>query len=314
MSAKESPPPPARRKNVRWKNSLAEEFLLDWMEIPGNWESYKGTMTVKNGRSRRGTSAKTKDAVVKEIHRFLIDSGINGDDVTVTSVRNKLCDMENTWKEANVMLKQTGEGLDDRDAIVESLKDKVLQKCPLWERLDPLFRDRPGMLPPFTGDNMDTSGDVQRNLLGCAEESKDEEGIDTDTAGGNESGGSLSGPDSEDDYISKNGELSEHKSTYGSAKTKHQRSASKTSTAKNAKSRGSGKVEMNDQRKRHDAAKLRLQEKKMELKHEQTIQKLQLQHEESKQVNEIRAMEVKNQRLMLLLEYRKAGLELPEGF
>lgn len=49
--------------------------------------------------------------------------------------------------------------------LIFYFSDKILKLCPLWDRLDPIFRQRPGMLPPYVGDNIDSGEDFAKNIM-----------------------------------------------------------------------------------------------------------------------------------------------------
>jgi len=116
-----------KRKNFRWKGSTAESALLDWLEEHGNYELYKGSGKV-DSTGKKKTTGKNRQAIVKGIYDYFVTRGVDISQIDVTKIKNKLAELEGLWKEANSMINQTGEGVDERDVQCESIKGGVINR------------------------------------------------------------------------------------------------------------------------------------------------------------------------------------------
>ena len=61
---------------------------------------------------------------MKDVRAYLEKCGLDMSKLNTKKIKNKLADLENTWKEANAFIQQTGDGLEERDAQCNTIKGK----------------------------------------------------------------------------------------------------------------------------------------------------------------------------------------------
>ena len=89
-----------------------ETRLLDWLEDPDNYALYKGTGNVNFQTEKINTSGKTKQIIYRAIAAYLQHLGSTR---TNSIVKNKICDLENGYKNALAHLTQNGSGINNPD-------------------------------------------------------------------------------------------------------------------------------------------------------------------------------------------------------
>ena len=92
------------------------EALLEWLETGENYNSWKFSSTVSPD-GQKVTSQKNKKIISVEIVDFMKAKGVPG--FTDKMVKNKMAYLEKLWKDANVWLDQTGEGVDVQEPLTE---------------------------------------------------------------------------------------------------------------------------------------------------------------------------------------------------
>ena len=104
--------PKSRGPQFRWANSTAQEYLLQWLEAPNNWEKWRcaGTRTEKG---QRKTSKDTKSAVLQLISDYFKEHGILN--LSQDSIKYQLSTLEGSYKDARALFGTTGEGLTGED-------------------------------------------------------------------------------------------------------------------------------------------------------------------------------------------------------
>ncbi|OWA50457.1 hypothetical protein BV898_14971 [Hypsibius exemplaris] len=153
-----------------WRDE-EESALLDWLEEDGNYSLWKGSGRI-NSAGRKYTSPKTKVSIAQEISIGLKALGFNR---AGEAIKNKISNYETTWKKAALFFSSTGQGLTDYDEkmAIDTICSRVEKLCPRWDRLNPIFCDRPAMIPPFLADNTDPVEDATAVLLSNSDETED---------------------------------------------------------------------------------------------------------------------------------------------
>ncbi|GAV09736.1 hypothetical protein RvY_19225-2 [Ramazzottius varieornatus] len=166
-------PSKSRGPQFRWAHTTAQDYLLQWIEEPGNLAKWRGAGT-KSANGQRRTSKDTKIAVLQAIVDYLKINGTGN--VSPDSVKYQLTALESSYRDARFLFGTTGEGVteDDIQQKIVTLKDKVEQACPLWSRLHPVLRDSPKMVTPYAADNTDATNDVELFLLAREMDAEDE--------------------------------------------------------------------------------------------------------------------------------------------
>lgn len=143
----------------RWDPD-AQEFLLEWLEMPGNYALYRGSgprkkidVAVSNGSTKVSekskawktsndssieTSWKTKAQVLHCISEFLRSKDVIK---TPAQIGNKVKYFISSYRKAADYLRKTGQ------LGAEALPQKVLSMCPLFRRLDAFMCPR---VPPIS--------------------------------------------------------------------------------------------------------------------------------------------------------------------
>ncbi|GAU97737.1 hypothetical protein RvY_08982-2 [Ramazzottius varieornatus] len=110
------------------------------------------------------TTEVSKAAVYRKISIYLGQLGVRRDS---TMIKNKLVHLEKGYKLALAFLKASGSVCNNPDPerpIEENMEDPtnkgiVLNYCPYWFRLRPVFTDRAAMEPAYTSDTLRKSVD-----------------------------------------------------------------------------------------------------------------------------------------------------------
>jgi hypothetical protein len=74
---------------------------------------------------------------------------------SMDQVLNKMHYVENKYKDAKDFLQATGEGLftEEEKMGISTIKDKVYQKCPFFDIINPILRDSVSITPPYIGES-----------------------------------------------------------------------------------------------------------------------------------------------------------------
>lgn len=74
---------------------------------------------------------------------------------TVVQVLNKMCYLEDKYKDDKDFLHATGEGLstEDEKMAISSIREKVYQKCLFYDITNPIMKDSVSISPPYVGES-----------------------------------------------------------------------------------------------------------------------------------------------------------------
>ncbi|GAV05983.1 hypothetical protein RvY_16027 [Ramazzottius varieornatus] len=136
-----------------------EGQLIEWLEDPANYALYKGAGKKNNLTGKLKTTGTTKAAVYRKISVYLAEHGVQRD---CSMVKNKIVNLERGYKAALVFLGGTGSGCHNPDPerpteekmVDATTRGSVLNHCPYWDRLNPVYSDRASMVPPHTPDSL----------------------------------------------------------------------------------------------------------------------------------------------------------------
>ena len=129
---------------------ITEAQLFEWLEVPGNYEMWKGS-GIRNAGGATRTSGLTKKAVTITISNFLDKLHTKK---TSEQVMSKMRYVEKKFKEAEDFLRNTGERLSSTDEKlgIAKIKDKVLSICPFYFRVKPIMSESVAVNPPYIGE------------------------------------------------------------------------------------------------------------------------------------------------------------------
>ena len=114
-----------KKSSFLWKGTLQESALLDWLETPGNYELYKGSGKIGiDGKAK--ISGQKRDTIVQGVLVYISTRVPGGRPLKLKQLKNKLTDLETTWKNAEALIHQTGEGVDERDVQCTNMKSETL--------------------------------------------------------------------------------------------------------------------------------------------------------------------------------------------
>ena len=70
-------------------------------------------------------------------------------------IHNKMRYIEDRYKEVRNFLNFIGEGLstDDEKMSINSIREKVLQRCPFYNKVHPLMKDSVSIISPYIGES-----------------------------------------------------------------------------------------------------------------------------------------------------------------
>ena len=123
-------------------NSMA--ILLKWLTAEGNYTKYRGGPT-SNGKGKLYWAAmisnEIKEAGVRKYR-------------SPKAIKNKIMNLEDSFKSAHDWAGQTGAGVREEDP--RHFKDYILKKCPYYYDLLDVMEDRSNSRPQLTTDNLGT--------------------------------------------------------------------------------------------------------------------------------------------------------------
>lgn len=142
---------PAEPKYGYWSEE-EHDLLFDWLGLPGNFEKWKcGGKTNANKRIR--APRMSKKALATLISTYFKQ---NQKTKSTDQILNKMRYIEDRYKEVRDFLNSTGEGLstDDEKMSITSIREKVLQRCPFYNRIHSLMKDSVSITPPYVGESV----------------------------------------------------------------------------------------------------------------------------------------------------------------
>ncbi|OCF57141.1 hypothetical protein L486_06000 [Kwoniella mangroviensis CBS 10435] len=169
-STQPEPSQSSKRKNLpdfdRDGPPSSQELILRYFEEdPNNIKRFYG-----------GISGKSTIVMAGEVSRYILDNG-GQYERTASSIHLKVNSWKRQWHEARDYMDQTGAGggarkLADAEEIGDEEYNKALQevecdklsKCPLFERLDPIFWETGGGDPSLYGDSAQDSNPTLNSL------------------------------------------------------------------------------------------------------------------------------------------------------
>jgi len=127
-----------------------EAQLFEWLELPNNYEKWKGA-GIKNSSGATRTSWLTKKAVIVTIFNFLKTLHTKK---TSEQVMSKMRYVEKKFKEAKDFLRNIGEGVtsNDKKLGIAKIRDKVISICHFYFRVKPIMFESVAVNPPYIGE------------------------------------------------------------------------------------------------------------------------------------------------------------------
>ncbi|XP_055353547.1 uncharacterized protein LOC129599355 [Paramacrobiotus metropolitanus] len=152
-----------RRPRFSWKKECAD-LLIAWLTEPGNYDRWKSTAVPTGPGKTKRVTGDSKRQIAAEIATLLREKGFEQCDGQI--VQNKIDLIESSYKKARSCLKGTGFGVDDSDIAkgIKTVEEKVLYLCSYFYQLDPIFADRPSMVPAFLAGTDDADAEVESVL------------------------------------------------------------------------------------------------------------------------------------------------------
>lgn len=128
-----------------------QALLLQWLGLSGNFEKWK-CAGIRNAEKKNRTSSMPKKSMASLISDYLKDHHVIK---SVDQVLNKMRYVEDKYKDAKDFLHATGEGLstEDEKMAVSTIRDKVYQKCPFYDIINPIMRDSVSITLPYGGES-----------------------------------------------------------------------------------------------------------------------------------------------------------------
>ena len=160
-----APQDAAQRPMYESWTEVTEAQLFEWLEVPGNYEMWKGA-GIRNASGATRTSGLTKKAVSVTISNFLDTFNTKK---TSEQVMSKMRYIEKKFKEAEDFLRNTGEGLTSTDEKlgIAKIKDKVISICPFYFRVKPIMSESVAVNPPYIGETGMTEN-IEEMLFGTS--------------------------------------------------------------------------------------------------------------------------------------------------
>ena len=122
-------------------------ILLNWLTTEGNYEKYRGS-SCSQGKGKlywaNIISEQMKQAGIRKFR-------------SPKAIKNKIMNLEDSFKTAHDWAGQTGAGLKDDDP--GQFNDYILKKCPYYFDLLPVMQDRATCRPQMTSDSLYTGSD-----------------------------------------------------------------------------------------------------------------------------------------------------------
>jgi hypothetical protein len=144
--------------------------LLKWLTTEGNYSKYRGGPTSHGKGKLHWASIISADIKTTGIRKYRSSKAI----------KNKIINLEETFKNAHDWAGQTGAGVKEDDP--QSFDEYVLKKCPHYFDLLPVMQDRSNARPKLTSDNLEDiiESDGELNI-------GDNSGLDSDDSSGTDS-------------------------------------------------------------------------------------------------------------------------------
>ena len=124
---------PSKKRKVPWEEDGTMEILMEWLTTEGNYAEYCGA---------NGNKGKTKTQYHKELS-LLIKEKLPDSARTEKDVENKITGLERQFRVASDWANNTGAGVENGGEF----KAAVLQRCALYDELEPIMGDRPNAKP-----------------------------------------------------------------------------------------------------------------------------------------------------------------------
>jgi hypothetical protein len=145
---------PKKTRKVSWETDGSLDVLMEWITTEGNYAEYCGA------NNNRG---KSKTQYHKEL-ALLIKEKKPESDRTDKDVENKITSLERQFRVASDWANNTGAGVDKPG----DFQAAVLQRCPLYNELEPIMGDRPNAKPLASNEDPDIEENAPVGPAGVA--------------------------------------------------------------------------------------------------------------------------------------------------
>ena len=141
---------PAEPKYGYWSDE-EQDLLFEWLGLPGNFEKWKcgGKMKADKKIRAHGTSKKSLATLISTYFKQ------NQKTKSTDQIINKMRYIEDRYKKVKDFLNSTGEGFstNDEKMSITSIREKVLERCPFYDKVHPLMKDSVSITPPSVGES-----------------------------------------------------------------------------------------------------------------------------------------------------------------
>ncbi|KAI9604678.1 hypothetical protein KEM48_002433 [Puccinia striiformis f. sp. tritici PST-130] len=159
-----------KKKPIPWDKDAVEpgfssmQILLDWIQEPGNWRSWRG---------KKGAGV-SKEVLANQILEELAGKGIHHR--VPRDIRTKIQELQTSFTSACDWLCNTGQGILAKDVAngTNNIRDGLLKRCKYYYDLEVVMGERANANPR---DTVDSRSDLVPNLLDQDESDPHEEGL-----------------------------------------------------------------------------------------------------------------------------------------
>ncbi|XP_055342466.1 uncharacterized protein LOC129591011 [Paramacrobiotus metropolitanus] len=136
----ESDEKPPKRPYFRW-DAFDENVLLEWLEE--NYERWRSAAVMAGRPHRKTMHGQTKTGMAREFRQHLLAKG-SAHHRPVNNIREKIGNLEKSYRQAEDLLRNTGDPKTTRTEKLNSLvlKTSILKKCRHFVRLEKLMGRR----------------------------------------------------------------------------------------------------------------------------------------------------------------------------